>query len=285
LVSTSELDRRGSLIGGVPFLSSKYPDLNLAPLAQLDLDNISNTTGENVGSGLLQVWMPTDLWGQTPNLGDLHLRLIPREAVDGTPELLAGSNIEDAKWIERKAAELEVLRIIDPSRAQEDEEIYQEHYWSGVAGFDWTLSVFSDYENSYSLGKFGAPQQIVDWRPAGFTIPDASIDGSIWDIPDDFHDSFPDLMDDPDFGTICEIMEASPVHPRCALFDVYYDFFRPLYGLESYYGDGSVGWNWRPLFAFPGPISDRVDDQHVVFYRKSDGQFEYAGASMRWNWH
>lgn len=299
-VKPEELDRRGSLIGGMPFTSREFPEpeydlggsmearrssAGMAPLAQLDLDQISDYIGEAVGSGLLQVWMQPGLWGQEPYLGDLMIRLVPRHVVERTKVLLESSIEEDIEWFDAKAAELELLRIVDPKRAEEDEEVYQEHYWSGMDGLDWTLSVFSDYEKWNSLGRFGAPLQIVGWQPAGFTIPPSRIDPSIWDLPDDFDDRFPTLSDDPDYKIVCEILGRFPERPKCALFDIYYDFHNPLYGNELYYGEDSVGWSWRPLFAFPGPLSDRVDDEHVIFYRESDDGFEYAGASMRWNWH
>ena len=299
-VTPEELDRRGSLIGGMPFTSPEFPEpecnlggsmearqisAGMTPLAQLDLDQISGCIGEAVGSGLLQVWMQPGLWGQEPYLGDLMIRLVPRHVVERTEVLLESSIEEDVKWFEEKAAELQVLKIVDPKRAEEDEEVYQEHYWSGMDGLDWTLSVFSDYEKWNSLGRFGAPQQIVGWRPAGFTIPPIGNYG-MWDWnEEDFERRFAKLFDDPDYEVVCNILNEFPERPRCALFDVYSDFSNSVYGNEIYYGKDSAEWRWRPLFAFPGPLSDRVDDEHVIFYRESDDGFEYAGASMRWNWH
>lgn len=285
-VSRSELDRKGSLIGGAPFLSADYPNLDMAPLVQLDLDEILKATGERVGTGLLQVWMPCDIWGQEPYLGDLHIRVVPREVVDHTTDLEAGPDFVDEEWLAKKEAEHEILEIVDPRRAAEDEEIYMDHYWSGSAGFDWTLSEFSDSEDSTALGNCGAPQQITDWQPAGFTIPPGTNYGCLWNWDDiEIEKSIPSLFEDPDYKTICGILSRWSEGPRCALFDVYSDFYGTVYGSESWYGKGSADWNWRPLFAFPGPLSRRVSDEHMVFYREVGDEFEYAGACMRWNWH
>lgn len=282
-VMPGKLDRRGSLIGGVPFLCEDYPGLDMAPLLQLDLDAVSAVAGESVGSGLLQAWMPFGLWGQQPCLGDLHTRVIPRDVVDDTPVLMQAANSEDAEWYATKAAEIEVLKIVDPIRAEENEEIYQEHYWSGVDGVDWTLSRFSDYENWNSLGRFGAPRQIVEWQPAGYAIPPTGNYG-IWDSDEEeFEGRFPRLFDDPDYEVICGIVGVSQEHPICALFDVYSDFDVIVYGNEYCCGDDAGGW--RPLFAFPGPLSDCLDDQHVIFYRAAGNDFEYIGTCMRWDWH
>ena len=296
-VTIEELDRRGSLIGGMPFLSPEYPEpksdfgrregrqfsAGMSPLAQLDLDQISDCIGEDIGSGLLQVWMWPGLWSPDPSLGDLETRLVPRDVVDNTDVLFESSIKEDAEWFKEKAAELEVLKLVDPKRAKENEEIFQEHRRSGMDGLDWTLSEFSDFENWNSIGRFGAPQQIVDWQPAGYTIPMPRIDPSIWDLPDDFSERFPTLNKDPDYKIVCDIIEGVREHPFCALFDVYYDFYNTLYGNELYYGDESVGWSWRPLFAFPGPLSNLATDEHVIFYRVAEEGFEYAAASVRWN--
>lgn len=301
-VRPEKLDRRGSLIGGMLFTSKKFPEpkfdrggrpearmscAGLAPLAQLDLDQISDCIGESVGSGLLQVWMKPGDWGWTQEcfLGALEIRLVPRHVVDRTEVLLESSVEEDVEWIEKKAAELEALKSDNPKRAEKEHEVYQEHYFSGANGLDWTLSLFSDYKKWNSPGRFGAPQQITGWRPAGYTIPPSSAEPSIWDLPDYFDDRFPGLDKDPDYKIICEILKERRERPICALFDIYNDFHTCLYGSEVYVGKASVGWNWRPLFAFRGPLSDRVDDEHVIFYRETDDGFEYAGASMRWNWH
>ncbi len=46
----------------------------------------------------------------------------------------------------------------------------------------------------------------------------------------------------------------------------------------------ALNWNWKPLLAFSGPLSQVVSDDHMVFYRKCDDGFEYAGAICRWSW-
>ena len=57
-------DRKGSGLGRMPFLSKRFPMIEwYAPMLQLDLAEASRVTNEDLGDGLLQVWITGEVWG------------------------------------------------------------------------------------------------------------------------------------------------------------------------------------------------------------------------------
>jgi len=291
-VSPDELDRKGSLLGGQPFLSQRFPvpissrqKQAMAPLAQLDLDSITDAISEDVGSGLLQIWLSPGYWGSEPLLGDHYVRVIPNECVRRTRILLGHPKYRDGRLVGSKPDELEPLTTRSRPIAGESEQFRRRHYWDGVAGFDWTLSEFGDDGSEDEAMNTGSPTQIVGWEPSGFTIPEGSTDNSLWEtfaLDADILSHLEGLECEKDYKFICESIVRPRLNPICSLFDTYWGFHQIIYGPTIHYGEDSKSWDWKPLFAFPGPLSPYPSDDHMVFYRKTNDGFEYAGACRRW---
>ena len=287
-VSDKNLDRRGSLIGGAPFLSKSYPVLQgMAPLLQVDLGAISKVANEKFGSGLLQVWMPEGewgFWGDTPYLHQSHVRVIPKNVVSKTKSLLdmphrPGGSVNDA--------DQSLLDKIDPNKAkwERDKSIRDYHHDEGVAGYDWSLSCYGGYVKNFKPDRSAAPQQIVKWIPDGFST-NVGREAGIWGIPEEeWDDNFDALCDDPDFAKVDEIACKQPrgswwIRP-CTLFGMRDKFLETLY-LDNSDRPRQRNKMWRPLLEFAGPLGngDVVDD-HMVFYRRSGRRVEFAHGCIR----
>ena len=99
--------RRGSLIGGAPFTSENFPwpgesRCPDAPVVQLDLAEISDATGVDVGAGLLQVWRPVGHHLGHPFSGPFprtpEVRLIPAVSVRHTSRLTSRPRVYTSCW-------------------------------------------------------------------------------------------------------------------------------------------------------------------------------------------
>lgn len=281
-VAMKDLDRKGSFIGGMPFISRSYPGLDYwAPLAQFNLDQISEAIAEDVGSGLLQVWMVPGHWGQIPHLGAHGIVVIPRNSVDRTRVILDHPECPGGEWLASRKADIDAF---EGRTVKDEKRVHRQHYWDGVNGLDWTFSEFAPVIDWHSSEIKGAPQQIVGWEAAGYTIPIGSLDGALWEIDEGVCEEFPGLDDDADYKLVFKACNKYREPLRCALFEVYYDFFATIYGSEIFYDDEALNWDWKPLVAFSGPISRVVSDDHMIFYRRVADGFEYSGAICRWNW-
>lgn len=80
-----EIDRLRGCVGSAPYVSATFPwpqvgERYLVPWLQLDLDEIRDSTGVDVGEGLLQVWRQDQ--------EHAHIRHIPRQSVDPAANLL-----------------------------------------------------------------------------------------------------------------------------------------------------------------------------------------------------
>jgi hypothetical protein len=83
-VPITELDRRASMLAGPFFTSPKHPIPETSngmrlPVVQLDLSEMSELSGQELGNGLLQLWCERD-WSST-NRG--YTRVISRQDVMG----------------------------------------------------------------------------------------------------------------------------------------------------------------------------------------------------------
>ena len=290
-VGPEELDRKGSLIGGCVFVSDSYPSPEsridersildqlsnkkagprkrrpMAPLVQLDLDQIKAFTGEDVGGGLLQVWLPWECWGQ----GELTLcRTIPRTIVTRTQRLKACRVPRMPLYRERgyDPAELEVLDEVDPDAAQNLR--WNINYWGAVSGFDWSLQ-----EEEY--GSF--PLQIVGWKQDDYVLPQWEDGVNCWSLNVEGWGAAASYL-----RKASEIAESEYLQRRTiALFedDSNEANFWPLEDSDS----PAVARGWRPLFCFHGPVCvDPVSDSHFVMFRRKGRKFEYESACTRWSW-
>ena len=268
-VPSNRLDRKGSLIGGCAFCSNAYPNPEvegepMAPLVQLDLDDIKLTTGVRVGSGLIQVWLPRDLWGQEMTS---YVRNVPRDIVSKTKRLRRCIKPKIPPHIEHGCEDVDpaLLEVIDPAAAEKLR--YDIRYFGGTAGFDWG-------EVEQSVGPM--PKQIDGWRKNGYVLP--AFDE--FDI-DKWVNDRPGLG-----GVIRSLQQAADMaeqetRRKLALFE---DDSADL-SLSKHWPDEppSVIDGWRPLLSFFGPISYDSQDDHVLFYRTRGDDFEYWAGCTRWN--
>ena len=288
-VTPDKLDRKGGLIGGCGFVSESYPSPDseidertfldrhskkkvvprdrrpMAPLIQLDLDQIRAATGENVGRGLLQVWLPWKCWGQGERT---YCRTIPRSTVSRTKNLKACRLPAIPLYLEEgyDPEELEVLDEVDPEAA--DEFRFQIKYWGAVSGFEWKV-------NEEEYGKF--PKQIVGWKQKGYVLPR-------WD--DDVN-----YLDSQGWGSAADYLRKASEITESELYQ------RASIALFEDESDDAHFWSfgdqkepavvngWRPLFCFHGPVQvGYISDSHFVMFRRQGSQFEYASACTRWKW-
>lgn len=100
-VDIEQIDRKSNMFGAKPFTSEKYPwpynskNKPYYPLAQIDLMQISEVTGKDFGSGLLQVWLDIT----KNNLDDL-IRIIDQDdssesLTDDAPETSVIQKIDE----------------------------------------------------------------------------------------------------------------------------------------------------------------------------------------------
>ena len=123
----------------------------------------------------------------------------------------------------------------------------------------------------------------------GYAVPPESVDGVMWDFDYSFLEQFPDFESEADYRLIrYGGNQRDPSQEQgdliCGLFECYCDFYNAIYGREILYGDDAKNWQWKPLIAFQGPLSGVSDDEHMIFFRKTNSGFEYAVACVRWNW-
>jgi hypothetical protein len=289
-VAPGKLDRKGSVIGGCGFVSESYPTPEsridtrslldkldgkkprsikrrpMAPLVQLDLEQIKASTGEDVGKGLLQVWLPWDCWGQGQAT---YCRTIPRGMVSKTKPLKACRLPRTPMCVDQgyDPAELEVLDEIDPDAAETLR--YNIRYWGAVSGFSWEL-------NEEEYGEF--PKQIVGWKQNGYVLPQWD-SVNVWSLDLDGWGQGAQYL-----RKASELAEAQSLQRvSIGLFedDSNEAQFWPLEDRDT----PAVVNGWRPLFSFHGPaVFCSVSDSHFIMFRRRAGRFEYASACTRWAW-
>ena len=283
-----QVDRHGSSIGGYPFTSTQYPwpledGLPLAPMLQLNLDQIRETTGLNFGSGLLQAWLPSrDVWGGV----QLNMRSIPSTALAKEPSEIP----EDHELIEarRTKAWKFNLQISDPDWLDkpDDEELKFHHHW-GAIGFDWTLSNgerFSSSRGQESLdSNLYLPCEIKEWKKQGGCSlpPDERIERELRFILQEDNEELEGDLDE-EFGEewIEELNELCG-HGKWGSLQPWPQTFWCSDGDEfTWFDEG-----WMPLFSFDGPMEKMcVEDAYQIYYRVGDSGFEYVGVGGREYW-
>jgi hypothetical protein len=218
-------------------------------MLQLDLDEASRVTNEDLGNGLLQVWMPGEMWGYGQELSAKCIRIIPRHIVRSTKHLID---------VPEHQAVTDLVQNICEEGVDHWESDYSEELWlEQVDGNLWRLDGdVAHYKPIQAL-------QITGWNAVGYSIPKDS--GGFWGgaTPQE-------VFDDPIHQAMDEIItafdELPPWHQAC------------LFGQSSYV---TVEPGWRPLFAFNGPVEDPCVDDHTVFFRRTAGRFEYKYVTSR----
>lgn len=276
-VAPEELDRRGSLIGGCPFTSRNYPTPRneykfrgvnepMAPLVQLNLDDIWRATGKTFGSGLLQLWLPGKSYGE--NLST-PCRVVPRLSAVRTKRLVPCAKRLNPYYLEEMGgasdrSELDILRAVDPEAAQQQEN--EMEYFDALGGFDWGGSRLGLRRRDSLTAKGRAPQQIVGWKSMGWVLP---------------HDcDVEEVLESVDSDTEWEAaVELARADEKCN------------YGLCEVNADSSQNslndkyslWNgWLPLFSFQGPFANgSCSDNQTIVYRKKGKKFEYGAVFSR----
>lgn len=96
------------VICGFPFTSQAWPwpqdadGGHMQPIAQIDLSKAGQTLGENLGDGLLQVWLSTDPASGNDGSWDPLVRVVPRGALS---DPLDGFYPENAPWFQARESE------------------------------------------------------------------------------------------------------------------------------------------------------------------------------------
>ena len=224
-----------------------------APMLQLDLDEASRVTNEDLGHGLLQVWMPEGQWGDNREFDAKCIRIIPRQVVRATKHLLD---------IPENRAVTDLLQKIseqDPEeRSQEEQEYglskYESQLWDEKINGNWW-----DIRHEVGRDVLIEAKQITGWKAAGYLLPSNVSEDDFWG------DGLPQkVYDDPilkAMSEVCNVNHKPSSWWRGCLFG------------KSYYVYEYLGW--RPLFAFDGPMRDPCVDDHTVFFRQTAGGFEY----------
>jgi predicted DNA-binding WGR domain protein len=158
-------NRKGSGLGRLPFLSKRFPMLKThVPMLQLDLDEASRVTNEDLGNGLLQVWMPGEMWGYGQELSAKCIRIIPRHIVRSTKHLID---------VPEHQAVTDLVQNICEEGVDHWESDYSEELWlEQVDGNLWRLDGdVAHYKPIQAL-------QITGWNAVGYSIPKDS--GGFW---------------------------------------------------------------------------------------------------------
>ena len=233
-------DRKGSGLGRLPFLSKRFPMLrHRVPMLQLDLDEASRVTNEDLGHGLLQVWDPD------------CIRIIPRHVVKATKHLL---DVPADKSV------MELFKKI----SEEPERVGETEYWEKLCEAQGDGYIWNDPD---LLGIGSEPPiqalQITGWKAAGYLLPSQDFWG----------DEAPQrVYDDPMYHAMSKVQnDELPSWSEGCLFGIAH------YVQEFHICPPWDKLGWRPLFAFRGPTGHggvTVDD-NTVFFRQTPKGFEY----------
>ena len=136
----------------------------MAPLVQLNLGKISEHTSLDVGSGLLQVWMDSDAWGQCE---ETYCRVIPEKHFNQTKSW--PDEVEQPQRLlwEEENPDLDFNPVYGVGADDPDYEDHPEYenlmwqieYWGGVSGFDWSKS------RMLQTKSICPPIYLLDWQP------------------------------------------------------------------------------------------------------------------------
>lgn len=293
-----EINRFGSSVGGLPYVTEEHPWPEIGgrharepmnPLVQLNLGEISEQTGVDVGSGLLQVWRHSPGDQRYP---DTWLRVIEAADVrsDAELELYPKTYLDRIayQWNQKVISQ----RVLHEFFEDEEDDVLD--YVNGLAikGLIWGQDVDQLRQlDPWWVGGEGVgfgPWQITGWKPHGFTLPAAESGHIVIDefveCADGDEDEDAILAAVNDELTVLEKILAPLEKARMRIEDRKIGCQDNLFGLPSYLDVESkpqswemVTEGWQPLFNVTGPFEDGwFVDICTVYFRKQDGQFEYA---------
>jgi hypothetical protein len=293
-----EIDRFGSSVGGLPYVTDEYPWPEcgtrpvrepMNPLVQLNLGEISEQTGVEVGSGLLQVWRhsPGD-----QGYPDIQLRVIEAADVRGDAELKsypkAYMDRIASQWTQKVASE----RVLDEFFGDQKDDAFDYMRGLAIKGLIWGKDMGELRQlDPWWAGGEGAgygPWQITGWQRHGFALPEACI----VDEFDDFADAEDGTTLSALFGEL-RVLRGILVASRTKQIQVEdrkIGCQDSLFGLATARSSegrdalNMVSDGWQSLFSLAGPMDDgEFADTCTIWLRKQDGKFEYElNSDFRW---
>ena len=294
----ADIDRLGSSVGGLPYVTAEYPWPRtvtggkrepMNPLVQLDLAEISDCTGIDVGRGLLQVWRSsTGIYGYPIT----RLRVIDPESVKPTAEM----KIYPRAYLERITrewnAKVRSRRGFDEFFGKDDDDTLVYIQNLAIKGFIWgqdvgELRLLDPWWAGGESAGFG-PWQITGWKRHGYSLPWKSALESLRHVNVKGTETVaasPKASEKDYFEALDAVVEpvANVERARCELEDRKIGCQDNLFGQPNYYSRSRPSVSdmpskgWLPLFNLEGPFEgDWVDDLCNVYYRKQGDEYRYA---------
>ena len=293
-----EIDRLGSSVGGLPYVTAEYPWPRMVsagkrepmhPLVQLDLGEISDCTGVDVGRGLLQVWRsaPGDYGSPIT-----RLRVIERKAVRRRAEMKMYPRAYLDRISDEWHAKIKMRREFDEFFGEEDDDTLEYLNNLAIKGLIWgqdvdELRLLDPWWAGGEGAGFG-PWQITGWKRHGFALPWKDALQGLRE--GDFEISAAEALHNEDDERACDqalIALLKPVtealRAQFKLEDNKIGCQDNLFGLPSYWNGVSPcpsdmpSMGWFPLFTVTGPFEDYwMRDICTIHYRKKDGAYKYS---------
>ena len=292
-----EIDRLGSSVGGLPYVSAEYPWPRtvsarrrepMNPLVQLDLGEISDCTGIDVGRGLLQVWRSS-----TGNYGYpiTRLRVIEPESINPEAEMKVYPRAHLGRISQEWSAKVKSKRRVDRFFGKDEDHIRKYLHNLAIKGLIWgqdvdELRLLDPWWAGGEGAGFG-PWQITGWRRHGYSLPRENALESLTQVnvkgseaaasQEDSENAYFESLD----AVLKPVAEAE--RARLELEDRKIGCQDNLFGQPNYYSTSRPcvsdmpSKGWLPLFNLEGPFEDDwVDDVCNVYYRKQGGKYKYA---------
>jgi hypothetical protein len=293
-----EIDRLGSSVGGLPYVTAEHPWPRMVsagkrepmnPLVQLNLGEISDCTGVDVGRGLLQVWRSAPGDYDSPVT---RLRVIERKAVRRRAEMKMYPKAYLDRISDEWHAKIKMRREFDEFFGEEDDDTLGYLNNLAIKGLIWgqdvdELRLLDPWWAGGEGAGFG-PWQITGWKRHGFTLPWKDALEGLREVKAQTSEAEALHYEDDerayDQALIALLKPVARAEgAQIDLEDKKIGCQDNLFGLPSYYNEcqpspadmPSVGW--FPLFTVTGPFeADWMRDICTIYYRKKGDRYEYA---------